>query len=118
MDWAKYRKRSRNLIISINGSKGIAILTNTEKPGRKLILDASKTYDSDGDNLTFKWWVMSEAGTFTEDIKIEDSNTNKALLVGTTNAYGKLFQVICEVTDNGAHNLSSYRRIVFEPTNK
>jgi hypothetical protein len=24
--------------------------------------------------------------------------------------------VICEVTDDGTHNLTGYRRIVFEPT--
>jgi hypothetical protein len=30
-------------------------------------------------------------------------------------AAGKTFHVICEVTDNGTPNLTSYRRIIFQP---
>ncbi|MFK7770376.1 MAG: hypothetical protein AB8B55_24410 [Mariniblastus sp.] len=31
-------------------------------------------------------------------------------------AAGKTFHLICEVADDGTHNLSSYRRVIFKVT--
>jgi PKD repeat protein len=116
MDWAKDGTGNRNPIVVINDNEGIDIMTFKSWPGTKVMLDASKTSDPDEDKLTFKWWILSEAGIYTNDVHIANSNTSCATVDVPLDSAGKSFHVICEVTDNGTHHLSAYRRIIFEPT--
>ncbi len=116
MDWAKEGKGNRNPVVVINDDKSIDILTNKPMQGTKVTLDASKTYDPDGDKLTFKWWILSEAGTYEQDVIISEGDTNRATIQIPSDSAGKSFHVICEVTDNGTPSLTSYRRVIFEPT--
>jgi hypothetical protein len=115
MDWAKDGSGNRNPIIVINENTGIDIITKTPQPGAILILDATATSDPDGDSLTFNWWVLSEAGTYTKDVIISNSHSSRVTVNIPSDSEGKTIHLICEVTDNGTHNLSSYRRIIFEP---
>jgi len=115
MDWAKDGKGNRNPVVAINDNKGFDILTMTPKQGKTVTPDASKSFDPDGDELTFKWWILSEAGTYKQDVKISNSDKNIVTVNIPSDSAGKTIHVICEVTDNGTHNLTSYRRIIFEP---
>ena len=116
MDWAKDGKGNRNPIVAINDDTGSAILTNTAPQGTTVTLDASKSYDPDGDKLTFKWWILSEAGTYTQQINLSNTNSSITTVEIPADAAGKSFHVICEVTDDGTPNLTGYRRIIFQPT--
>ncbi len=116
MDWAESGTGNQNPIVVIENNKGIAILKKTPQPGTTVILDASGTYDPNHDNLTFNWWVQPEAGTYSKAIKILNSDSSMATVKIPSDAEGKTFHVICKVIDDGTHNLSSYRRIIFEPT--
>jgi hypothetical protein len=118
MDWVKDGIGNRNPIIVLDGDDGISILTKTPKQGTKVTLDASQTSDPDGDNLKYNWWIQADAGTYTGKIDISNSNSNKATINVPSDSSGKSFHVICEVIDDGSHNLSDYRRIIFEPTDK
>ena len=118
MDWAKDGKGNRNPVVAIGNDKSMDILTKKPRQGTKVTLDASKTVDADGDKLTFKWWALSEAGTYAQDVNISNNNTSKATVDVPPDSAGKTFSVICEVTDNGMPNLTGYRRIIFEPTDK
>lgn len=116
MDWAKDGTGNRNPTLILDGDDGINVLTKTPKQGTTVPLDASKTSDPDDDNLTFQWWIQPEAGTYPGDVEILNRNSSTVEVKIPSDSAGKRFHVICEVTDNGTHNLSSYRRIIFEPT--
>ena len=115
MDWAKDGTGNRNPVVTINGNEGMEITTLQPRQGSSVTLDASESYDPDCDDLTFSWWIISGPGTYTQDVKISNSNSSRASVEVPEDSAGKTFQVICEVTDDGMHNLTSYRRIIFQP---
>lgn len=112
MDWASNGKGNRNPVLILNGDNGIAPILLEKKQGEEITLDASKSYDPENDKLSFKWWIQPEAGTYQEEIVIADKNTNKITIKIPEDIGRKSFHVICEVTDNGVPNLTSYRRII------
>lgn len=119
MDWVKDGIGNRNPFIVIDGDESLAILKKSPEAGSVVTIDASGTYDPDNDNLTFKWWIQNEAGTyFTRFYNFINYDSNIATINVPVNSEGEAFHVICEVKDNGTPNLSSYRRIIFEPVAK
>lgn len=112
MDWANEGKGNRNPQIIINGDNGIAPIQIEKKPGKSITLDASKSYDSEGDQISFKWWILPEAGTYQKEVKISEKESNKITIKLPSDSAGQNFHVICEVRDNGRPNLTSYRRII------
>jgi len=115
MDWAKDGAGNRNPVIILDGGDGISVLTKIPKPGTTVTLDASQTFDPDDDNLKFNWWIQSDAGAYSGNVNISNPGSSIATVNVPSDAAGKSFHVICEVIDNGTHNLSDYRRIVFRP---
>jgi hypothetical protein len=118
MDWAKGGAGNRNPVVTVNGVGGLASIKLTPAPGASVTLDASDSRDPDGDKLKFSWWVLSEAGTYSKDVEVSGEDSARATIPVPSDAAGKSIHVICEVTDDGTHNLTGYRRIIFEPTGK
>ena len=112
MDWASEGKGNRNPIIILNGNEGLDLVHIEKKQGKSIVLDASKTFDPENDQLTFKWWIMSEAGTYKEKVTIQNDNSDRIKFDIPSDSAGKTIHVVCEVTDNGEPTLTSYRRII------
>jgi hypothetical protein len=118
MEWAARGTGNRNPMVVINGDKSLDHVVVTAAPGSSVTLDASDTKDPDGDKLVFKWWILPEAGSYQPAVTLTNTNSNRITVRVSSDSAGKSFHVICEVTDNGTPNLTSYRRVIFEPVAK
>ena len=87
------------------------------KSGQSFQLEALKSYDPDGDNISFLWFPYLEAGTYTGDYSLgQPENAHRI--------YGKApeveteasIHIILKVTDKGSPALSRYKRIILNIT--
>jgi hypothetical protein len=114
MDWADKGAGNRNPEVTIDGNSGLSIIRLQPKPGQSLRLNASESFDPDGDGLSFNWWVLPEAGTYPAGVTVQQSKTARATVIVPDDAAGKTIHLICEVTDDGTPCLTGYRRVILE----
>ena len=122
MQWADQGKGNRNPVIKINGKEGVKPLRLTALAGTQLTIDASRTFDPDGDKVQLLWWQQKEAGSYHKEVPVTacvKGRGNKvkrqcAIVDLPTDARGKTVHLICEARDDGAFRLVSYRRIVID----
>ena len=81
-------------------------------PGQELVLDASPTTDPDGDELRFRWWPYSGAGTYSGAELVESHLPVTKITIPQDAVAGQEIHLICEVTDAGEPPLTRYRRVV------
>ena len=111
IEWAEKGKGNRNPVIELNGSRNHLPQYVTAKAGTDVKADASKSYDPDGNHLSFTWWTQDDAGTYDKDITISSDGAKAEILI-PSDASGSEIHVICEVHDDGKPSLVSYRRMV------
>ena len=111
MQWAENRKGNRNPVVIVNGRKGTTVMEVKARPGKTVTLDASRSYDPDGQQLTFKWWIQKDAGICPESISVDEQG-NRASISLPKEIRNAEIHVICEVTDDAPIPLCSYRRII------
>ena len=115
MQWAAEGKGNLNPYVVIpNDTINITVTKKKVKKGTmiSLSLDASKSFDPDGDNLQFSWWQQPEIGK--TKVKIEQADQPIATLRIPADAKGDTIHIICEVHDDGPYHLPAYRRIIIK----
>lgn len=116
MDWAEEGEGNINPVAIVDSDSSLKILRRSPEPGETVVLNASDSYDPDGDELKYRWWVMPETGNYyTRRWGISNSDSSVATLEIPEDSDSKEFHLILEITDNGTPNLTSYRRIIFQP---
>ena len=108
MQWAAEGRGNRNPVVVVNGRRGPASLVLQVKAGDSIRLDASKSYDPDGDELTCRWWQQAEIGTAKLDIAGGDVATVRI----PKDAAGQTLYIVCETTDQGPYALKGYQRVI------
>ena len=114
--------------------------------GTQIVLDAGKSYDPDGDDLTFtwfqycdvtasQWWVAAEVFDCQIECQIEAEDAEKSgrvvsiqlpapekcavdMFTGEPQERGQELHFVLELRDNGAPALTTYKRVVVQITNK
>lgn len=116
MKWTvakKYSEANHHPVVVINGDSTYNHMIINIENKHDIVIDASSSFDPDGDELEYKWYVYAEAGTYGESIVLNNPNTSKCHVQIPENAKGKNFHVILVLSDKGIPSLTTYKRIVF-----
>jgi len=84
----------------------------TVKSGEGIGLDASNSYDPDGDNLSFLWFCYPEAGTLKKKIITTAENSHGLWVVVPEVEKKETTHIILKVTDKGTPQLTRYKRVI------
>ena len=109
MQWADEGRGNYNPEVIVNRQKGLQPIRIKAKAGQTVRLDASKSFDPDGDKLSFNWWQQPEIGTTT--VAIDQASQSVANVRIPGDATGEI-HIVCEVHDDGPFRLVAYRRVI------
>jgi len=119
MDWCvkDYDNANHNPVAIINKDKTKNVVYISARPGSFVKISAKKSYDPDGDKLSYKWWIYKESGTYEGKVTIRKDNSNNPIVNIPEDAQGKTIHVILTMQDDGYPQLTSYRRLVITCSN-
>jgi hypothetical protein len=130
MDWtvSDYKHANHNPVLVVNGNRGTAPIYLDVQVGQPQALDASGSYDPDGQSIRYHWFHYAEAGSTEASlaaVSISGSDTAKAVVTATATcrpgwlnlgntgcASEGVAHIILAASDDGSPRLTSYRRIV------
>ena len=111
MDWAADGKGNRNPVIVLDGTVSYMPVYLTVAAGSVINVDLTGSYDPDGDDVEYTWWMQGDAGTFDGGVNIQIKDNISTIFI-PEEAAGTEIHLICEARDNGEPSLVNYRRIV------
>ncbi len=85
--------------------------------GEEIRLDASTSFDPDGDDLSFKWFRYIEADTYQGEFEIDTPKEPVQSVVVPSDLSTHDIHLVLEVRDNGTPDLVTYRRVIIKKTN-
>lgn len=112
MDWSimSYEEANHPPIPKLSHADKITI-----KSGESFGLDASKSTDPDGDNLSFLWFPYLEAGTYEGEFELDQPENAHTTHGVAPEVYEiETIHIVLKVTDKGKPALSRYKRIIIE----
>ncbi len=116
MDWCikAYQDANHAPIVALEDDITTGVQYLKAKPDEELSFSASKSYDPDGDELTFQWWIYPEAGTYNGEVNLEPDGKAGVKIKTPADIGSKEIHLILSVTDHGQPALTRYRRIVIQ----
>ena len=109
--WAEKGQGNRNPIVIVNGTEGTRSVELTACPGGAITLNASRSSDPDGDNISFKWWIQRDAGNCPDGITVDGKGSTATITIPQDVSHAEI-HVVCEVEDDGTPSLNAYRRVI------
>jgi hypothetical protein len=111
-DWCvdSYEDSNHPPVVKLNHAVDLKAI-----PGETVKLSAKGTSDPDGDSLNIRWWQYEEADSYGGSVEIQNSDKQiSSFKVPADAKKGDNIHIVCEVTDNGAPQLTRYQRVVIE----
>lgn len=99
-------------VVVVNGNKKNEIIKIRTVKGNSVKLDASPSFDPDGNAITYNWFVYKEASDYTGNIFLDNPGSPVQTITLPDDMGSKAIHLILEVTDNGSPHLVSYRRVI------
>jgi hypothetical protein len=111
MDWCvnSYEQANHPPVVKLNGFDRITV-----ESGTRFELDASLTYDPDGDGLIYYWFNYPEAGSCDKPASLFPPNIVKPMVLAPDVETPQTVHFILKVTDRGTPRLTRYKRIVVD----
>lgn len=109
-DWCvkSYKEANHPPVVKLNHDQDLTV-----SAGEKVVLDASSSYDPDGDKLTYKWWFYKDVGTYKGKLEIKNADKSKANFTAPDDIKNEqTLHIICEVTDDGSPQITRYHRVI------
>lgn len=109
MDWcvADYKSANHPPVPVINQQDAFTVTA-----GQGFNIDASATYDPDGDSFSYLWFDYPEAGTYKQPMNISPENYNNIWITAPDVKKEETIHIILKITDKGTPHLSRYKRII------
>ena len=118
MQWSvaeNYGDANHNPVAVVNGNSAPDAIIIEAKAGDVIELDASKSYDPDGDDITYNWYCYKEPGTYNGNIEISDNKSSLVKITVPEDAICDELHIICEVCDNQTpFYMKGYKRIIIK----
>jgi hypothetical protein len=117
MDWCvqPFSNANHNPVAAVNGDTSDAILFTNAKTGAVLTFDAAASFDSDGDTISYYWFIYKEAGSYPSVVELPNPNQKEINITIPKDAAGKQIHLILEIKDNNKIvPLYDYRRVVID----
>lgn len=109
-----FSKANHHPVAVVNNDKSRKILYVSAKAGKEICLNAEKSYDPDGDSLSFDWQFYQEPSTYKGNLNFSAPVGSLTRLLIPNDASDKTIHVILKVSDNAATPLCTYRRIIIK----
>lgn len=112
--WTMLSKKAanHNPIAVVNEDKTKEIIRVRMAPGSQLQLQATDSFDPDGDQLSFQWFFYQEPGTYDKQVEISNPASTNPTVHIPSDAAKKEIHIILKLKDNGSPSLYAYRRVV------
>ncbi|MFL9845355.1 nucleoside hydrolase-like domain-containing protein [Flavobacterium rhizosphaerae] len=109
MDWCirPYDKANHPPVPSFKHQEEITV-----KSGEYFTLDATGTYDPDGDHISYLWFSYPEAGSYKKPLITNVQNSYRANIQAPSVDKIETAHIILKVTDTGTPRLSRYKRLI------
>lgn len=101
-------------IIVLDGENSIDISEIESEPGSTITLDASESYDPDGDKISYNWFFYPEASSTVNLPVIGDPSADKIEVNISKSLAGETLHLVLEVEDTGSPSLKWYKRMVIK----
>jgi hypothetical protein len=115
LDWCvadEFAQANHNPRAVMNGDDTQEIVRISAKPGETVRLSADGSIDPDKDQVQSRWFIYPEAGTCRDEIALMSSSGLATSFTAPDVKQAQTVHVVLEVRDDGAPNLSAFRRVV------